>query len=267
MSAGYVDPEQLCDLARQVAADAADYVNQRRGSADDVGTKSSSSDLVTEVDRAAERIISTALTTARPGDGILGEEGSGVQTTTGVRWIIDPIDGTTSFVYGMAGFAISIAAEVTGTAVAGVVNAPMIGSEYYGWQNGGAYLNGSKVSSNHCTELSEALIGTGFAFDAATRARQGAVLVELLPRVRDIRRIGSAALDLASVAAGQLDAYYEFGINLWDFAAGALIAKQAGCNLDIEYCAASGKYYVAAAPPSLAAKLFPRLRKLGAHLG
>jgi myo-inositol-1(or 4)-monophosphatase len=196
-------------------------------------TKSSPTDVVTEMDQAAEKLIIERIRATRPGDAFLGEEGGAYEGATGVRWIIDPIDGTVNYLYGLPDWAVSIAAEVDGEVVAGVVAVPTRGELYTAARGEGAYLvhrdgRTDKLRCNAGVPLERALIATGFGYSAQRRARQAEVLLGVLPRVRDIRRAGSAAVDLCSVAAGRVDGYFERGPQEWDVAAGALIVREAG---------------------------------------
>jgi len=194
----------------------------------EIGTKSSRTDMVTEMDRASERLIVDGLLAARPDDGIVGEEGSARDGSSGVRWIVDPLDGTTNYLYGHFAWAVSVAAEVDGTVAAGVVVDASHNEVFAAVLGGGAACNGAPIAVSGHDELATALVGTGFAYIAERRAEQGALLRRVLPNVRDIRRGGSAALDLCWVACGRLDAHYEQGLAPWDFAAGGLIAREAG---------------------------------------
>jgi fructose-1,6-bisphosphatase/inositol monophosphatase family enzyme len=162
---------------------------------------------------------------------VLGEEGASTEGTTGIHWLVDPIDGTTNYLYGLSGFGVSIAAEVNGEGAVGVVSDPIRGDLYRATRGGGATLNGSRIRASSQADLSTALVGTGFSYDRFRRARQAEVLTAVLPEVRDIRRFGAASLDLCLVAAGRLDAYYERGLSPWDYAAGALIASEAGARV------------------------------------
>jgi myo-inositol-1(or 4)-monophosphatase len=194
--------------------------------------KSSPTDVVTEMDRAAEALIKETIHAARPDDAILAEESGASAGETPVRWVVDPLDGTVNYLYGLADWAVSIAAEVDGTVVAGVVEVPRHGERFIAVRGEGAWLlTGAARSDLRCPagpELSQALVATGFGYLAGRRRVQGEVVAALLPRIRDIRRGGSAAVDLCHVAAGRVDGYYERGLNPWDFAAGALIAREAG---------------------------------------
>jgi myo-inositol-1(or 4)-monophosphatase len=231
------DPEELLALAVDTAQKAAALVARGRASAHDhVDVKSSPVDVVTAVDTACERLIVSRLLAARPDDGVLGEE-AGARTGAGpVRWLVDPIDGTVNFLYGLPAYAVSIAAEVEGVVRAGVVLNVATGEVFTATAGGGARLTVPGAAPEPLwvgdpPSLEQALVSTGFGYRAELRRMQGAVVAELLPRVRDIRRYGSSALELCSVAAGRVDAYYEVGLNPWDHAAGALIAAEAGAVL------------------------------------
>ncbi|GAA2456980.1 MULTISPECIES: inositol monophosphatase family protein [Streptomyces] len=191
-------------------------------------TKSSPIDVVTEMDIAAEKLITDFLAERRPHDGLLGEEGAATEGTSGIRWVVDPLDGTVNYLYGLPTWAVSIAAERDGRAVVGVVEAPVRGETFRAVLGGGAFLNDRPVRCRPAPPLDQALVSTGFNYVAAVRAHQADVAQRLIPRLRDIRRSGSAAVDLCDVAAGRLDGYYERGLHPWDLAAGALIAREAG---------------------------------------
>jgi len=222
-------PGDLRDLALEVATAAAEVVAARAGAHDlRVEAKSTATDPVTEVDREVEARLVAALLGARPDDGVVGEEGADRVGTSGVRWIIDPIDGTVDFVYGIPGCNVSVAAEVDGVVVAGVVVDPLHRDSFAAARGEGATRNGVRIRCTGVVDPASALIGTGFGYDPAERARQAAALAVVLPRVRDIRRIGAAAVDLCWVACGRLDGYYERNLKVWDWAAGALIASEAG---------------------------------------
>lgn len=251
-------------LAISTAREAAAMVLERLGERHETDTKASDLDIVTEVDRASEELISNRLLQARPNDGIVGEEGTGIASTSGVDWLVDPIDGTTSFFYGLPGFSVSIAARIDGEMIAGSVIAPAISTEYAAHAGAGALMNDQPISCRPVDGLGKALIGTGFSPDHERRARQGAMFAEIIPQIRDIRRMGSAALDLCAVAAGQLDAYFEIGLSEWDYAAGVLIARQAGADVIVEPDEATGRAFIAAASPSISNELFALLRTTGA---
>ena len=228
-------PSALLDLAVGTATAAADLVARGRASAgESVHVKSSSVDVVTAVDTACEELIVDRLLAARPDDGVLGEEGSSRAGSSGVRWVIDPIDGTVNFLYGFPAYAVSIAAEVDGQVVAGVVVNVATGEVFSATAGGGAWLSTpsraepERLRGSRPESLEHTLVATGFGYRVEQRRAQGAAVAELLTRVRDIRRNGSAALDLCSAAAGRVDAYYELHLNPWDHAAGALVAAEAG---------------------------------------
>jgi myo-inositol-1(or 4)-monophosphatase len=227
-----VDVDELLALAETTAREAAELLlSGRRTSAITVDhTKSTPTDVVTAMDTAAEALIRDRLSGARPDDTILGEEGGSVPGDSGVRWIVDPLDGTVNYLYGLPAYAVSIAAEVDGTVVAGAVTCPPTGEMWTARRGGGAWLDGTPLRVNPVSELDQALVGTGFWYDAGLRARQAELLRHVLPRVRDVRRIGSASLDLCAVATGRLDAFYETGLHPWDWSAGILVAEEAGAR-------------------------------------
>lgn len=194
----------------------------------DDSTKSSRTDLVTEFDRAAEAHIVAEIRRLRPDDAIVGEEGTDDAGTSGYAWLIDPIDGTTNFVYDQPAWSCSIAVTFDGRTVAGAVSAPPLDELFSASAGGGATMNGNPIRVSGATDLSLALVGTGFSYDAATRTGQAHVVADIIGQVRDIRRLGSAAVDLCMVACGRLDVYYERHLNAWDAAAGELIAREAG---------------------------------------
>lgn len=243
MASGTHHPYDLAglgSLAERVARVAGDRILELRGQGVEVAhTKSSEIDIVTHADRLSEQLVQEAILAARPADGILGEEGASVDGTTGITWVIDPIDGTVNYLYDLPAYTVSIAATVPDPlafadgrrAVAAAVYCPRTGEMFTAVEGGGATLNGRPISVTSQPSLSSALVATGFGYTVERRAEQAEVLTRLLPRVRDIRRMGSAAYDLCCLAAGRLDAYYEMGIQPWDYAAGALIAREAGATL------------------------------------
>jgi myo-inositol-1(or 4)-monophosphatase len=260
---------ELADLASSIAQEAAELLLTRRDRVGAVHTKSSPTDVVTEMDRAAEGLIRNRLAAARPGDAVLGEEGG--QTGAGsVRWIVDPLDGTVNYLYGLPDWAVSIAAEVAGEIVAGAVCVPLRRSLFTAVRGGGAWLESAwrsgrqRLACNSGVRLSAALVATGFSYAADQRAAQGRVAAAVLPRVRDIRRSGSAATDLCSVAAGQVDAYYERGVHLWDIAAGGLIAREAGARTGGVHGQPAGTDMTIAAADGLFAELHDLLAELRA---
>jgi myo-inositol-1(or 4)-monophosphatase len=238
----------LGELAFDVARAAGELIVRLRTEGVEVaGTKSSPIDIVTDADRACERLVRERLLGARPDDGIVGEEGSARAGTSGVVWIVDPIDGTVNYLYGLPHFAVSIAAEVNGEVVAGVVVAPALGLEYAAVRGAGATCNGREIRPRVAAPLAERLVATGFSYELPARTRQASYIAQLLPRVRDIRRLGSCALDLCGVASGTVDAYVEEGAHIWDHAAAGLIVAEAGGVLEVTRSSA-GKRVLIGAP-------------------
>jgi myo-inositol-1(or 4)-monophosphatase len=248
------DAEALLRIAVDAAREAGTLLASWRGDMrpEVIDTKSSPTDVVTEMDRRSEAVITGRIREVRPGDTVLGEEGgqtagdplpdeggagdSGAPARTSrVRWVVDPLDGTVNYLYGLPDWAVSIAAEVDGTVVAGVVEVPRFGETFTAVAGQGAWLHrGGSAIALRCTSgvtLSQALVGTGFGYDSGRRQVQGEIIAALVPHVRDIRRGGSAAVDLCSVAAGRMDAFFERGLNYWDYAAGGLIAREAGARV------------------------------------
>ncbi|MCM6761563.1 inositol monophosphatase [Rathayibacter sp. ZW T2_19] len=228
----------LLAIARSIAVEAAHLARQRREDGVEIAaSKSSPEDVVTAADREVEQLIRRRLAEARPDDGFLGEESGGGGGTSGLTWVVDPIDGTVNYLYGIPSYAVSIAVVEgepdprTWRALAGAVVNGATGEVFTAALGEGAHRDGAPLRATPPASLSLALVGTGFGYDSARRMRQGAVVQELLGEVRDIRRIGSAALDLCAVASGQLNAYYERGLNPWDQAAGVLIAQEAGVRV------------------------------------
>jgi myo-inositol-1(or 4)-monophosphatase len=226
---GDPDLEALRTLAERVARAAGQLLLDGSSVARvEIATKTTGTDMVTEMDRASEALIEAELLSARPTDGILGEEGADRTGTSGVRWVVDPLDGTTNYLYGFPGFNVSIAAEIDDHVVAGAVYDIVRDELFSAHLGGGATRDGVAIAPSQATALGQALVGTGFSYDAGRRRRQAEVLVQVLPEVRDIRRQGAAAVDLCSVACGRLDGYYERGLARWDLAAGGLVATEAG---------------------------------------
>jgi len=265
------DPGELLALAVATAAEAGQILASDRpagptGRPEVTGTKSSPTDVVTEMDRASERLIRQRLLAARPGDAILGEEG-GENGAGPVRWIVDPLDGTVNYLYGLADWSVSIAAEVAGVVIAGVVAAPVRGEVFTAVLGQGAWLRAGDtppvaLRCNTGVPLAQALVATGFGYAVSRRLVQGEVVGALLPQVRDIRRAGSAAIDLCSVATGRVDAYYERGVNYWDYAAGGLVAREAGALLAGLAGRPVGPDLVVAAEPGLFGQLHDALLAL-----
>jgi myo-inositol-1(or 4)-monophosphatase len=263
-------PDALLGIAVRIARDAAATARRMRTEAiTDVQTKSTDTDVVTAADRAVERQVVAALAAERPADGVLGEEyGDSAQTAAGaVRWILDPIDGTVNYLYGLPQYAVSLAAEVDGVVVAGVVHNPVTGDEWTATLGGGAWRAGRRLAGSARTTLDQTLVATGFGYDPARRAHQGAVVARLLTRVRDIRRFGAASLDLCLAAEGSVDAYFEKGLNPWDHAAGGLVATEAGLRVSGLDGAPAGPDMVLAAPPAVFPALHDALLELDAAGG
>jgi myo-inositol-1(or 4)-monophosphatase len=243
---------ELLDVAVRVTRAAADLARElRERGVTGVATKSTDTDVVTAADKATERYVRDALHEWRPDDTVLGEESGESAGTGAVRWILDPIDGTVNYLYGLPHYAVSLAAEVDGVTVAGVVRNVATGEEWTATRGGGAFRAGRRLAGSEVTELGQALVATGFGYAADRRAHQAGVLARLLPRIRDIRRFGSAALDLCFAAEGRMDAYYEKGLNLWDHAAGGLIAAEAGLLVTGLAGAPPGPDLVVAVPPGI----------------
>jgi myo-inositol-1(or 4)-monophosphatase len=225
-------PQELLKLAVTVATEAADLiVERRRGTITVADTKSTATDIVTAVDRESEELIRARVLEARPDDSFLGEEGDDINGTSGVRWVVDPIDGTVNYLYDLPTYAVSIAVEQDGRTVAGVVVDAPKGEVFTATLGGGAFLDGKPIRVSDCTSLDRALVGTGFGYDPDRRVVQAEVVQQLIAKVRDIRRIGVGAIDLCYVGCGRLDAVYERGLNPWDYGAGALVAAEAGARI------------------------------------
>jgi len=225
--------DDLLALAVDTAREAGGLVARRRAEepVEVAATKSSPTDIVTASDTAAERLIRERIGAARPDDGFLGEEGGDRGGRTRVRWVVDPIDGTVNYLYGIPAYAVSIAAEVDGSVAVGVVHNPVSGETWTALTGQGAMLDGRPVRVSEITDPAQALVGTGFNYDVRVRTAQAQQVARLLPWVRDIRRIGAASLDLCGVATGRLDAFVEQGLQPWDLAAGGLVAREAGARI------------------------------------
>ena len=227
-----MSPGALREIAEAVAREAGRQLRDAFGRPRvNVTAKSSPTDLVSEADHAAERLIRERLAAARPDDGVLGEEGGSDEGSSGVRWIVDPLDGTINFLFGIPQWAVSIACEDADGTLAGVIYDPMRDELWTAERDGPALLDGRPIEGSTRSDLATTLVATGFGYDAEVRAYQAEVVGRLLPRVRDIRRFGSAALDLAWTAAGRNDAFYERGLNAWDLAAGELLCRRAGLTV------------------------------------
>ena len=240
--------DELLELALRVAREAGELVRTRR----EVGvrvaaTKSSATDMVTDADRASEALILDRILSARPDDAVLGEEGADTPGSSGVRWVVDPIDGTVNYFLGLPQYAVSIGVEVDGVVQVGVVVNAATGSEYAAVRGRGATLDGRRIEVRPSRPLDRSVVSTGFNYELAVRERQAAAVARLLVEVADIRRFGSCALDLCALANGQSDGYVEEGCNPWDYAAGGLIAEEAGAVVEV-LVGASGRRLVVAAP-------------------
>jgi myo-inositol-1(or 4)-monophosphatase len=243
------DPSPLLQLATDLARRAGALALSMHSGLEGHDTKSTPTDVVTEADRACEQLLVDGIRAARPGDGILGEEGASSDGTSGVKWVIDPIDGTVNYLYGLPQWAVSIGVEVDGEALVGVVFDPAKDELWTAVRGRGALLDGRPLQCSAVTDLSQTLVGTGFSYDARRRTVQARHLQLLLPTVRDLRRLGAGALDLCSVASGRLDAYYEQGLNPWDMSAGLLVAEEAGARTgDLRGGPGSTRMVVASAP-------------------
>ena len=221
--------EELLALAQKVG-EAAGALLMDRPLAFEIESKSTAIDIATQMDTKAEKFIVQSLLAARPDDGIIGEEGAAIDGKSGITWVIDPLDGTVNYFYGLPGWNVSIAAKDKNGVIVGVVTAPTINSTWWATLGGGAFFNGHAIRCNDPVELNRALIATGFQYDIAHRSKQLEDISKLVPIVRDIRRAGAAAVDLCHVAMGALDAYYEAGLKEWDWSAGGLIAREAGAT-------------------------------------
>lgn len=221
--------QEMLKLAEEIGAQAAALL-MKRPPAFEISSKSTAIDIATQMDIAAEKFIVDAILTARPDDGIIGEEGAERASKSGVTWVIDPLDGTVNYVYGLPGWNVSIAAKDSDGPIVGVVTAPTINSTWWATRGGGAFYNGRKISCNEPINLDRALISTGFQYDVANRISQLEGLAKIVPIARDVRRNGAAAVDFCHVAMGAIDGFYESGLKEWDWAAGSLIAVEAGAK-------------------------------------
>lgn len=262
---------ELLEIAQSVAVQAAEYASERRRAGVSVAaTKSNELDIVTAVDRDTEAMIRDLIRQSRPNDAFYGEEGGAGAGSTGLTWVVDPIDGTVNFLYDIPHWAVSIAVvegepePSTWRVLAGAVCHPSRDELFSAVADGDADLNGRTLRVNPSVSLDAALVGTGFAYNRGESARQAAVVAGLRGEIRDIRRMGAASLDLCSVACGRLDAYFEANTSPWDYAAGALIAERAGARVGGLGGAALGKAMVLAAPEPLFTELDRRLQQLGA---
>ncbi|MEI8066801.1 MAG: inositol monophosphatase family protein [Actinomycetes bacterium] len=248
------DTAELLALAIRVAESAGALLMQRPEVLD-VHQKTSAVDFATQMDHASEKLIVESLLAARPGDGIIGEEGSTRPSKSGLTWVIDPLDGTVNYYYGLPGWNVSIAAKDTEGVLVGAVFAPSVKTLWSASRGGGAFQNGVAISCNDPIQLNRALISTGFSYDLELRHDQAARIARLIPQIRDLRRIGAAAVDLCHVAAGMVDGYFEATLNEWDLAAGGLVAREAGAIVTGRHGGPANHEMVIAAGPTLHAQL------------
>lgn len=262
---------RLVDVAEALAREAGALVLAGRPDRPDVAaTKSSSVDVVTQMDLLSEALLRRRIAELRPDDGVLGEEEGLRAGTSGLTWVVDPIDGTVNYLYGIPAYAVSVAVvagppdPATWTVVAGCVHSVADGRTWTAGRGLGAHLDGRRLQVNPARDLAESLVGTGFGYTVARRVAQARVVAELLPRVRDIRRMGSAALDLCTVASGGLDLHYERGLRPWDLAAGSLVAREAGAVVTGLHGAPEGEEMTVTGPPETVAALVRMLEELDA---
>jgi myo-inositol-1(or 4)-monophosphatase len=226
-----VDPNALLDLAVRAARLGGGELLRRYGHVEGLATKSSATDPVSDADRASERLITELILRERPDDGFVGEEGAFREGDSGIRWLIDPLDGTVNYLYQLDNFSVSVAALDADGPLAGAVLDPTRDRLYTAVRGAGAFHDGVRLRVNDPVPLDRALLATGFGYTPERREAQAALIAALLPRVQNIRRLGSAALDLCLLAAGRVDAYLEEGVQAWDTAAGGLIAAEAGAQV------------------------------------
>jgi myo-inositol-1(or 4)-monophosphatase len=251
---------ELLNLAESIALKAGSLL-VNRPSKFDLDEKSGVFDFATQMDHESEKLIVSEILAARPDDGLIGEEGANRESKSGVTWVIDPIDGTVNYLYDIPGWCISIAAKDRDGGLAGVVYSPATQSLWKAHRGGGAFLNGNPIKCNDPVALNRALVGSGFAYDLEKRKIQAALIARLLPEIRDLRRLGACAVDMCHVASGSLDAYFEAGVNEWDYAAAGLIATEAGAMISIDTGIWNGeKNMVIVAGPALHPALSAQIR-------
>jgi myo-inositol-1(or 4)-monophosphatase len=251
---------ELLNLAESIALKAGSLL-VNRPSKFDLDEKSGVFDFATQMDHESEKLIVSEILAARPDDGLIGEEGANRESKSGVTWVIDPIDGTVNYLYDIPGWCISIAAKDRDGGLAGVVYSPATQSLWKAHRDGGAFLNGNPIKCNDPVALNRALVGSGFAYDLEKRKIQAALIARLLPEIRDLRRLGACAVDICHVASGSLDAYFEAGVNEWDYAAAGLIATEAGAMISIDKGIWNGeKNMVIVAGPALHPALSAQIR-------
>jgi len=249
---------ELLELALSTARKAGELLMARPENFD-LNQKSSARDFATHMDHASEKLIVESILTARPDDGIIGEEGSDRPSKSGITWVIDPIDGTVNYFYGLPGWNVSIAAKDSEGVVVGVVNAPTLGALWHGVRGGGAFLNNKAIRCNDPVPMQEALLGTGFSYNSDQRQRQAEFFLDIVRDIRDIRRTGGAAVDLCCVATGWTDGYFERDLHEWDLAAGGLIAREAGALVSGRQGGPAGFEMTICAGPTLHAALVARI--------
>jgi myo-inositol-1(or 4)-monophosphatase len=265
------DPDRLLDLAAAAARLGGDLLLKGQPTAEQVDAKSSPTDVVTQMDTASERAIVSQLLAARPDDAVLGEEAGHRGGSSGIRWVIDPLDGTVNYLYGLPLWAVSVAAEGPEGVVAGAVAVPALGTMYTATRGGGAHAvtaaGRRRMAVRSCSDASQALVATGFGYRPQRRAAQGAALARVISDIRDVRRCGAAALDLCWLAAGCYDAYFERGLQPWDTAAGVLIAREAGAVVTGADGGEPDSEFLLAAAPGVHAALEALLLRAGAQAG
>ncbi|WP_235840493.1 inositol monophosphatase family protein [Corynebacterium yudongzhengii] len=267
--------ESLRDIAIELVTDTAELIRDRRAELGDLRdytmTKSSAVDPVTVVDTAAEEFLAERIAQARPEDGLIGEEGTQQASASGISWVVDPIDGTVNFIYGIPHYAVSVAAALDGEPVAGAVINVATGELWAAAKDAGATVTRDDKTHplrvNEVDELGRALVATGFGYTASRRAEQARIIAGLLPSIRDIRRLGSAAIDLCHLAEGRVDAYFEHGLNCWDFAAGVVIAREAGAVVEHPPLSVSGEEgnVIVAGAHGVQEQLSDQLKQVGGY--
>jgi myo-inositol-1(or 4)-monophosphatase len=257
---------ELLELAEQIAKKAGELLMSRPTNFE-LDQKSGVLDFATQMDHESEKLIFSEILAARPDDSIIGEEGANRNGSSGYTWVIDPIDGTVNYLYGIPGWCISIAIKDEVGYLVGVVHVPSFAMTWSARRGGGATCNGKPLRCNEPVELNRALIATGFAYDIERRKPQAKFIAELLPQIRDVRRMGACAVDICMVASGSVDAHFEAGVNEWDYAAAGLIASEAGAKFSYLKGIWDGeKYFVLTAGPSLFASLAKALAPHGYDL-
>ena len=241
----------LLKLAETIALNAGELL-KKRPSKFELDEKSGVFDFATQMDHESEKLIVSQILAARPDDGLIGEEGASKESSSGITWVIDPIDGTVNYLYDIPGWCVSIGVKDQEGPLVGVVYSPATNSLWKASRGGGAFLNSAPIRCNEPVPLNRALVGSGFAYDLEKRKVQAALIADLLPQIRDLRRLGACAVDICHVATGSLDAYFEAGVNEWDYAAAGLIATEAGAKISVKSGIWNGeKHMVIAAGPTL----------------